>query len=107
MAKKYARVDVREYAAWKYLDEALKYPTFPSSTNTNSDEVNGSGYLFANILVPYMLNDADREEHRWIDEARLLRNADLHGETLNFELDLRHVQVVLEMTEIIINWSWG
>lgn len=86
----------------RYLTEALVFPVRDSQTQ----EENGSGYVFTNVLAPFVLGDVEDDRHRWLDEARLIRNADLHGTECSIELLSRHVRVVLELTELISTWKW-
>ena len=86
----------------RYLTEALIFPVRDSQTQ----EENGSGYVFTNVLAPFVLGDVEDDRHRWLDEARLIRNADLHGTECSIELLSRHVRVVLELTELISTWEW-
>jgi transcriptional regulator with XRE-family HTH domain len=86
----------------RYMDEALEFPV----RVTRTQEGNGSGYVFTNVLAPFVLGDVEDDRHRWLDEARLIRNADLHGTQCSIELLPRHVRVVLELTELISTWKW-
>ena len=86
----------------RYLTEALVFPVSDSQTH----EENGSGYVFTNVLAPFVLGDVEDDRHRWLDEARLIRNADLHGTECSIELLSRHIRVVLELTELISTWKW-
>ena len=86
----------------RYLTEALVFPVYDSQTH----EENGSSYVFTNVLAPFVLGDVEDDRHRWLDEARLIRNADLHGTKCSIELLSRHVRVVLELTELISTWKW-
>jgi transcriptional regulator with XRE-family HTH domain len=85
-----------------YLTEALEFPVRVS----RHQEENGTGYVFTNVLAPFVLGDVEDDRHRWLDEARLIRNADLHGTQCSIELLSRHVRVVLELTELISTWKW-
>lgn len=92
----------RQHDVEQYLTEALEFPVRIHRTQ----EENGSSYVFTNVLAPFVLGDVEDDRHRWLDEARLIRNADLHGTECSIELLSRHVRVVLELTELISTWKW-
>ena len=92
----------RRHDVEQYLTEALEFPVRVS----RHQEENGTGYVFTNVLAPFVLGNVEDDRHRWLDEARLVRNADLHGTECGIELLSRHVRVVLELTELISTWKW-
>ena len=92
----------RRHDVEQYLTEALEFPVRVS----RHQEENGTGYVFTNVLAPFVLGNVEDDRHRWLDEARLIRNADLHGTECGIELLSRHVRVVLELTELISTWNW-
>ena len=92
----------RQHDVEQYLTEALEFPVRVSRTQ----EENGGSFVFTNVLAPFVLGDVEDDRHRWLDEARLIRNADVHGKECSIELLSRHIRVVLELTELISTWKW-
>jgi len=77
----------------------LLFLTMSLPNRKNVESINSSN--FANVLAPY-LSDND-EHHFYLDQARIIRNDIIHNGVEPKNLLTRHVRVILEITELIID----
>ena len=77
----------------------LLFLTMSLPNKSNVGSINS--YHFANILAPY-LSDND-EHHFYLDQARIIRNDIIHKGVEPKNLLTRHVRVIFEITELIID----
>ncbi|MDA1131550.1 MAG: hypothetical protein O3B00_08665 [archaeon] len=82
-----------------YCRELLFLTMSLPNRRDNVDSINSSN--FANVLAPY-LSDND-EHHFYLDQARIIRNDIIHNGVEPKNLLTRHVRVILEITELIID----